>query len=70
MPWGMILSAVLQIVGWIIGKDKKRTAALQAYHKFVDSMEHLGLASVNLNARDRAQVDRLKARREAHNKKI
>lgn len=71
MPWGTILNVSIKLLGFILsrikGNSEKIKAAKEAYHKFIDSMEYLGVASVNLNENDRAQVDELRARRDRLN---
>lgn len=57
------LPLLIKIIGMIILKGQKNADAKKSYLEFVDTMEHLGLVSVNLNDDDRAQVDELRERR-------
>ena len=63
MPWDKILSILLSLLGVIIAKRTKTIEAKKAYIAFIDTMEHLGLATVGLNGDDRKQRDELRARR-------
>ena len=57
------LSLLIKIIGMIILGGQKNAGTKKSFLEFVDSMESLGLASVNLNDDDRAQIDELRARR-------
>ena len=57
------LPLLIKMIGAIILKGQKNEAVKKSYLEFIDTMEHFGLASVNLNDDDRAQVDELRARR-------
>ena len=63
MPWDKILGFLLGLLGVILDKRTKNKKANEAYISFIDTMEHLGLATVKLNSDDRKQRDELRARR-------
>ena len=63
------LSLLIKIIGMIILGGQKNAEAKKSFLEFVDSMESLGLASVNLNDDDRAQIDELRARRNKLNQR-
>ena len=57
------LPLLIKIIGAIILKGQEKAEAKKSFLEFVATMEHLGLASVNLNDDDRAQVSELRDRR-------
>ena len=63
MPWGVLLSVLLKLMGWILDKRSADKAAKEAFLLFVDSLNTTSLASVSLNDSDREQVEELKRRR-------
>lgn len=70
MPWGLILSIGLKLLGLGLDRKKANEEVRKAFLNFVDKMEEFQLASVKLNDEDRKQVDELRQKkRELHQKK-
>jgi len=65
--WKVILSVVLKIIAKTLDWDRAGKDARLSFFDFVSTLEAQNMASIKLNANDRAQFESLKIRRKQLN---
>lgn len=56
--WELIITVGLQLVGWILGKNKENKEMQELFYKFVEKQqkEYLNSANMRLNAQARMKA--------------
>ena len=66
MPWTLIFDVLLKLLDWFLTWRKADDKAKEEFLKFVESMAHYQLISVNLMKESRDQCEALKKMRQEY----